>query len=214
MFLHTFTDSWSLSCSLYFETNFKKEKKLQGKYLSSWRTRKVYNLLGFSPFFVSSTVSGSWFATESEEQGVWCLCLQEGAEEEKGCFSRAVRLRVCRESKDPWSQFQVVFPVRRSHCDPLVHSPSPSCLGPKAELRAVSGSCSHRQLFFCDRGSIRAWEWGLTSEAQRLDVWREGGRQYLLSMRVLPPPFLPRKHLHFTSSKTSLSSCLGRERLG
>lgn len=58
---------------------------------------------------------------------MWCLCLQEGAEEEKGCFSRAVRLRVCRESKDPWSQFQVVFLVRRSHCDPLVHSPSPSC---------------------------------------------------------------------------------------
>lgn len=37
-----------------------------------------------------------------------CLYLREGAEEEKGCFSRATRLQVYRESKDLWSPFQVI----------------------------------------------------------------------------------------------------------
>lgn len=88
VFTHLSLNSWPLSCSLYFETNFKKEKKkIQGKYLSSWRTRKVYNLLGFSSLSVLSTASGCWFAIESEERGVSCLYPQEGAEEEKGCLS-------------------------------------------------------------------------------------------------------------------------------
>lgn len=90
VFTHISLNSWPLSCSLYFETNFKKEKKITGKIPLLMQDSESLQP-AWSPFFVLSTVSGYWFAIESEEQGV-CVFI----------FKRVLRRReaVSQEQRD------------------------------------------------------------------------------------------------------------------
>lgn len=118
VFTHLSLNSWPLFCSLYFETNFKKEKKITGKIPLLMQDSESLQPAWFPPFFVLSTVSGYWFAIESEEQGMYVFIFKRVlrrrkavSEEQLDCRSIG-SLKTCGlHSKSLWltSPFYISF---------------------------------------------------------------------------------------------------------